>query len=530
GTIIILQRNFYIEKEKRMIKATDIVLKRSENKYKSLFEGATDALMLLEKSKGFIDGNRGTIQLFQAPSIEKFKEVNPVILSPKYQPDGISSEKKAAQMIEKAFKNGEHCFEWLHKRFNGEEFPASVQLTRLNWTHRNILLAAVRDMTERNKLEEHLRHNQKMELIGQLAGGFAHDFNNMLNSIGGVGELLQNKYQTDKSTLELVSILTKATEKAASLTGKMLAFSRKAKIITKPLDIHSTIKDAILFLERSINKKIEINKRFTAKKSIVNGDLGQLENAILNICLNASDAMPDGGKISIVTENFEVNNKFSLENELENGTYIKINITDTGTGMDKNTLKHIFEPFFTTKNIGEGTGLGLSAVYGTIKEHKGLLLCESKINHGTIFSIFLPIDENAVVKKTKRNVSVDEKMSKKRILLIDDESIFRKMMEQLLKTINCDVTSAEDGVKGIEIYKEKQAEIDLSIIDQRMPKLTGVETYKKLKEINPEIKVVFISGFTECKEISIVVNEPNVLGFLQKPFKSEELKEILNKA
>ncbi len=384
----------------------------------------------------------------------------------------------------------------------------------------------MRDITERKLLEEQLFQSQKMDVIGQLAGGIAHDFNNMLGGIIGSAELLSIKTESNPSLKKLADIILKSAERAAELTGNLLAYSRKGRLISKAVDIHEPITEAILLLERTINKSIIIKKSLNATESRVTGDPSLLQNAFMNLGLNARDAMPDGGVITYRTANVILDEYYCLNHpDLIPGAYVEIDVSDTGTGISEEIISRIFEPFFTTKEIGRGTGLGLAAVYGTVKEHHGEIRVYSETEKGTIFKMYLPL---VTAETVKEELHTEVPVSGSGvILLIDDEAIIRNIAQAQLTYLGYDVFIAEDGETGIELFKKEMERISLVIVDFMMPEISGQETLKKILEISPETKVLLSSGFNYQKEQNILL-APGAAGFIQKPYQLPGLSKIIS--
>jgi PAS domain S-box-containing protein len=382
------------------------------------------------------------------------------------------------------------------------------------------------DITEYQKLEDELRQSQKLESIGQLAGGIAHDFNNMLGAIMGSAELLLIHIKDNEFLRKYGESILNASEIAAELTHKLLAFSRKGKIKNEPVDIHKSIDNVITLLQRSIDRRIEIVCSKRAEKSIVIGDNTLIENAILNIGINSRDAMHSGGVIRIITENLFLDAKFCEISsfKIKPGNYIIIKILDNGTGIPKDIQRKVFEPFFTTKEAGKGTGLGLSAVYGTVKEHSGMIKLDSEPGEGTVFTIFLPLIEDECGFKIE-----EEKYTYKGegiVLIIDDEELIRESASNLLKNMCYEVLTAFNGKDGIDVFIENRDKISLVILDMIMPKMGGKETFLKLRELNPSLTIILSSGYARDAAAQELINL-GAAGFIQKPYRSSELAYIL---
>jgi len=385
------------------------------------------------------------------------------------------------------------------------------------------------DITERELAEEQLRATQKMDVIGQLAGGIAHDFNNMLGGIMGYAEILSRKLEKDSPLRSYADKIVDSSRRSADLTHKLLAFARKGKIISTPIDIHSSIDDAIGLLERSIDKKVEIKRELSAKNSVVVGDPTLLQNAFLNLSINARDAMPHGGIILFRTSNIFMTHEMIVNSMLDipEGLYVKAEVHDSGSGIAKENIHKIFEPFFTTKEVGKGTGLGLSAVYGTVKEHKGAIKVFSELNKGTEFIIYLPVEETAVFAKHQEEASLIS--GKGKILIIDDEPLIKNMAANILKDIGYEIITADNGESGTNMFESRRSEISLILLDMIMPKMDGAETFRRLKEIDPNVKVLLSSGFSYEKGIGELINL-GAKGFIQKPYRAYDLSKLVSDA
>lgn len=386
----------------------------------------------------------------------------------------------------------------------------------------------LRDITEKQRLEEQLNQSQKLESVGQLAGGIAHDFNNMLAAILGSAELLETHLRDNNELVQYVDIIVKASEKASELTRKLLAFSRKGKKKNETFDMHECIKSAIMMLGRSIDRKITIETNLNATATTVMGDMVLFENVILNIGINSRDAMPEGGIISIATSNIYYDEEFCKLSpfDIKPGEYIKIKVNDTGCGIPKQIIKKVFDPFFTTKQEGKGTGLGLSVVYGTVKDHNGFISIDSEEGKGTEITIAIPV---AKPEKTKQEEILQEEISEGgTILIADDEDLIRNTLERILKSLSYSVITASEGSEAIEIIRQNANRIDAVFLDLIMPKMSGAEVLQKIREIDKQLPVIIISGFSTLSSFDEAINM-GANAFLQKPFKKEDVIKTLTK-
>ncbi|MBI5196836.1 MAG: PAS domain S-box protein [Nitrospirae bacterium] len=355
------------------------------------------------------------------------------------------------------------------------------------------LIHVVRDITERRKLENQLRQSQKMEAIGQLAGGTAHDFNNIITAIIGYASIMKLKVGADDPLRILIDQVLSSSEKATNLVQSLLAFSRKQISNPEPVKINEIIKSIEKLLSMAVGEDIELKIELT-EDLIVTADIVQMEQVIMNLCTNARDAMPGRGTLTIRTGAVELTRDFITAHGYgEEGRYALISVSDTGTGMDENTRERIFEPFFTTKEFGKGTGLGLSIVYGIIKQHKGYITCQSEPGKGTTFNIYLPVTKSAI-KEIQPSKPPELAGAAGTILFAEDEDELRKLTRQILEDAGYKVIEAVDGADAINKFIENK-DIDLLLFDVIMPKMGGNEAYDKIRKIHPDIKVLFISGY-----------------------------------
>lgn len=386
-----------------------------------------------------------------------------------------------------------------------------------------------RDVTEQYQLEEQLRQSQKMDSVGRLAGGVAHDFNNMIAGIMSAGELLQMKLPDDSPLHKYVTMIGSASAKAADLTDKLLTFSRKGALLPTPVDIHDCITDVADILQRSIDRRIGVHLHLNAHLSTLIGDRTLLENMFLNFGLNARDAMPEGGALYIETSNVTLAAKDYSETpfEIEDGAFVRIEVRDTGCGIPADVLSRVFEPFFTTKGVGEGTGLGLSASFGTVQEHHGVIAVTSKVGKGTCFTVYLPVQEVAPAVADQVD-SVSDHSATGTILIVDDEDVVRVTLEELFSDVGYKSLAAADGKEAVAIYKDNQEEIDLVLLDLIMPRQDGKDTFRELKSINPSVRVVVSSGYSSEANIDHLRKE-GVAAFIAKPYRSDALLGTIRK-
>jgi nitrogen-specific signal transduction histidine kinase/CheY-like chemotaxis protein len=352
------------------------------------------------------------------------------------------------------------------------------------------------DISERKKLEEQLRHSQKMESIGTLAGGIAHDFNNVLTAVIGYGNLLQKKLQEEDPLRHYVEQIIAAANRAAGLTRGLLAYSRKQVLNPQLVDLNEIIRKIEKLLERLIGEDVEFKSILTEKDLTVLADTGQLEQVLMNLATNARDAMPHGGNLFIETETVELDEDSARTHGLlKSGSYALLTVTDSGMGMDETIRERIFEPFFTTKEVGKGTGLGLAIVYGIVKQHNGSVEVESEAGRGTTFRIYLPVVQKDAA-ETQASVLTPIEGGTETILVAEDDEMVRKLTASVLTQFGYSVIQAEDGEAAVNKFMQNQDKVGLLLLDVMMPKKNGKEVYDKIRIFKPEVKAIFLSGYT----------------------------------
>lgn len=380
---------------------------------------------------------------------------------------------------------------------------------------------ASRDITAQKRNEEFIRQSEKMDTLGQLAGGIAHDFNNQLTGISGYAQLLERHIDGNENIEKYVKMIKKSSARAADLTAQLLAFARKGKHLSSVIDVNDLISEVISILDHTIDKRIIIQSELNATSGITKGDPTQLQNVLLNIALNARDAIQGKGEIHFSTQQVTLDQKDCEQSPSINpGEYIRIEMSDNGSGMDEETTKHIFEPFFTTKEQS-GTGMGLAAVYGTVKNHNGAILFETKLGSGTKFIIFLPAVK-AQIKNTKTSESSENSLANSTILIIDDEEVISDMTAEMLQSFDCNTHTYTNGMDAVDFYKQSWKKVDLIILDMIMPGWDGEETYMRLREINPALKVILCSGYNADGKAQKII-DAGCNAFMHKPFQQDEL-------
>jgi PAS domain S-box-containing protein len=407
-------------------------------------------------------------------------------------------------------------------RKDGKPFYVNVNSSLVFDNNGSTVFARIvaRDISERKKMEAAILHAQKIDSIGNLAGGIAHDFNNILAAILGSASIMRRHMEEHHSLAKYVQIIEGAARRGSSLTRQLLTFARKTENIVAPVELHPLIEETLILFERSVSKEIEVEKYFCDEPLNVSGDEGQIQQAFLNVLLNARDAMPNGGKVSITTRHTMADaHTISQFSSVKPGRFASVTITDTGVGMDEKMKSRVFEPWFTTKEFG--TGLGLSVVYGVVQSHGGFINLESEVGRGTSFTMFLPSsDAKAKAEARKRRQRLPR--GSENILIIDDEVSVCEIAKDMLSNLGYTVSYAHDGKAGVEVYRTRRASIDLVMMNMNMPLMGGRETFRQLKNITPDLPILIVTGHGRA-----VVDQSEwsseISGYLQKPFQLEDL-------
>lgn len=378
-----------------------------------------------------------------------------------------------------------------------------------------------RDITQAHAMEEQLRQSHKMDAVGQLAGGIAHDFNNMLAGIMGSTEILRMYAPLTDETDKYISLIMSSANRAADLAGKLLSFSRKQNVELSPVDLHKIVRNTASIMQNTIDRRISIRLQLESQASTVLGDETQLQNAIMNLGINAAQAMGGGGELSLVSRNVELGREYCELSRfnISPGSYIQLQVCDTGVGIAPENLERIFEPFFSTKEQGKGTGLGLSTVYGIVQMHDGAINVYSSAGEGSCFSILLPLTEesSALIEN-----SVEPVKGSGLILLADDEKVIRYTGKVILNKLGYEVLTADNGREAVDVYVKNRELIDLVILDMIMPEMNGHDCFFELKRINPEVRVLLSSGFSKEQDLQDLIDN-GLNGLIKKPYHTYEI-------
>ena len=508
-------------------------LRRSEEHYRILFESNPQPMWVFdEETLQFLAVNEAAVHHYGYTREEFLSMMIKDIRPPEYA-------RALVEDIEKRSRGIDAVGLWKHLKKDGTMIDVEITSHEITFDRRPAKLALAYDVTARKeaeealrKTEEQLRQSQKLEAVGKLAGGIAHDFNNLLTAIIGYNDLALRKLQPDDALRRNLEEIGRASESAANLTRQLLAFSRKQMLQPKVLDLNSIVFDMDRMLRRLIGEDIDLVTLLEPRLGQVKADPGQIEQVIMNLAVNARDAMPKGGKLTIETKNVYLDRAYaSTHPSVQPGKYVMLAVSDSGTGMDVETQARIFEPFFTTKEVGRGTGLGLSMIYGIVKQSGGNIWVYSEPGHGTTFKIYLPrIEEEASTESTL--VTAGTARGTETILVVEDEAGLRELIKEILEEEGYTVLATHDGHEALSICEQHDESIDLLITDVVMPGLSGRELAERLADNRPQVKVLFMSGYTDDAVVRHGVLEAEAL-FLQKPFTPDALarkvREVLDK-
>jgi PAS domain S-box-containing protein len=501
-------------------------LRRSEARYRSLVQSAVYGIYRSDAQGRFLDVNPALITMLGYDSPEQVMELDPVrevFLNPE------EHERLTREFQQKGRLDGLEV-RWKRKDGGAITVRLSGRSTSGPEEVEDVLEIIAEDVTERRALEDQFRQAQKMEAVGRLAGGVAHDFNNLLMVISGYTEVLLDELKSHEELQNKAEAIQQAADRATTLTRQLLAFSRKQLLELKVVDVNAIVSDMERLLRPLIGETIELSTHLKPDVGHTRADAGQLEQVIMNLVVNARDAMPMGGKVLIQTERVDLDARRREHSLIPPGPYVLLSVSDTGAGMDKETQSRIFEPFFTTKEKGKGTGLGLSTVYGIVKQSGGFIFAHSEMGDGTSFRIYLPRVEDAAEHSGPVKDPAAAAGGSETVLLVEDEESVRQLVRDTLAGKGYKVIEAPNGEAGLKVSEEHSGTIEILITDVVMPGIGGRELAQRVSAARPNIKVLFLSGYTEDAIIHEGVLEPGT-AFLQKPFTlqmlSRKVREVL---
>jgi len=503
-----------------VLRKSQQALVESETRYRNLFNSITDAVIVADPERRIVDANPAFTDLFGV-SLDEVRG-QPTLVLYAEQADFTSFGTALATL-----QGDNTVIRSLRlRRKTGEEFLGEVAAFQLKDGGGRLkgYVGLVRDISERGRLEARLRQSQKMEAVGRLAGGVAHDFNNLLTIILGHTDLLLSKLQDDKSLHKSAEQIASAGERATALTRQLLAFSRKQILEPTVLDLNAIARDMETMLRRLIGEDIRLETVTQPDLGRVLADRGQIEQVIMNLVVNARDAMPNGGKLTIETANVALEEDYALDRPgARPGEYVMLAVSDTGVGMDAETKAHLFEPFFTTKGRGKGTGLGLATVYGIVKQSNGYIWAYSEPGRGATFKVHFPRVWDDLDTPEPPAKSVSAPSGAETVLVVEDEEPVRKLVRSILEAAGYTVLEATDSMETIRIAQEHNGHIHLLLTDVIMPGLSGREVAERVSSLRPDIKILYMSGYTDEAIARHGVLEAGI-ALLQKPFTPDVLK------
>jgi two-component system cell cycle sensor histidine kinase/response regulator CckA len=508
------------------IKRNELALRRSEARYRSLVQSSVYGIYRSSLEGRFLDVNPALISMLGYESAEEVLMLDP-------EKDVFARPEEHARLIDDFRRTGRlDGVELKWKRKDGSTITVRISGRAVSSADEpaDVLEAIAEDVTDRRALEDQFRQAQKMEAVGRLAGGVAHDFNNLLMVISGYAEVILANLPPDHPLHEKGRAIQQAADRATTLTRQLLAFSRKQLLELKIVDVNAIVQDMERLLRPLIGENVELVTVLAPEAAHTRADSGQLEQVLMNLVVNAKDAMPGGGKLTIQTQNILMDESHRRGQQfIRPGRYVMLSVSDTGTGMDKETQSRIFEPFFTTKEKGKGTGLGLSTVYGIVKQSGGYVMVQSEVGQGTSFQIYLPQVEGDI--ETNAAPAPDAASGgNETILLVEDEESVRQLVRDTLSAKGYEVLEADSGEAGLTAANAYKGKIDLVISDVVMPGMSGRDLVKNLARTRPETRVLYLSGYTEDAIVSDGSIESGT-AFLQKPFSlqslSRKVREIL---
>lgn len=505
------QLEMYSHKLEDLVEERTKELSVSEKWHRSLFDNATDAIIVLDRKGLIVNVNKRTCELHGFHK-DALVGIHIGILEVNHDDERLSERLKKILQGEQLFYETEHF------RKNGEKILLEVSCNRVDIDGEPYIESFYRDITEKKKIQEQLTHSQKMESIGALAGGIAHNFNNILTAILGNAELLVEYGNLEDISKKRVENIEVSARKAGVMVSKLLSFARKDTHEILPMNLHDVINDSLKLFEGVLDKRIGLKVLLCDETTIIEGDPNQLEQVIMNFMVNARDAMPNGGLITIKTDIVEFTATMkNVPDYITPGQYVSMTVTDTGFGIPREIINRIFDPFFTTKEKGKGTGLGLATVYGIIKDHKGYISVQSEEGNGTSFEVYLPLS-----KKTVQRVSRVQALSLEgyeNILVVDDDKDVLNLIKDVLDTHGYQVMAAKNALAATDIFKHHSDKIQLVITDLVMPLMGGQDLIKELRNIKRDIKIIVISGYSDEK----IQNKKMVDLFIGKPFEANHL-------
>lgn len=498
-------------------------LRKSESMFRLLFAHTPLPTWVFDvETLRFLQVNAAAERLY-GYTAEEFEKLSLVDIQQEANRTGFADYLKQVE-------GGRHQENRKHRRKDGKTFDVEVIAHSLDYAGRRVRLVVAQDMSERHLLEEQLRQAQKMEAVGRLAGGLAHDFNNLLMVIKGHTELLLNVLPSTESVTRKVEQIDRAADRATSLTRQLLAFSRMQVLQPRVINLNTVVEDMGKLLPRLIGEDVELVLRAAHDLGTIRADASQMEQIIMNLAVNARDAMPSGGRLTIETSNADLDYVYASAHPIVRpGQYVLLAVSDTGMGMDEETQAHIFEPFFTTKEQGKGTGLGLATVYGVVKQSGGFIWVYSEVSKGTSFKVYLPRVDQQTEKAGGPKASSEAPRGTETVLLAEDEQDVREVAREFLESGGYTVLEARNGADALQIAGRHSGPIDLLVTDMVMPGMTGQELAGRLQQRQSGLHVIYMSGYSEHAAAAAAQADSSVR-LLTKPFSRTAILRLVRQA
>ncbi|MBD2113278.1 MULTISPECIES: hybrid sensor histidine kinase/response regulator [Cyanophyceae] len=513
------QTNRRLEAEIAERERTEAALRASEVRYRQLFQAITDPLLVYDRTTLICLAVNDAAVAEYGYSRDQFLTMT--IRDLYHAEDVPALMARLAQSGSSLERRGV----WRHQRKTGEIINVEISAYGLTFANHSACLVQARNITEQQRLEEQFRQAQKMEAIGRLAGGIAHDFNNLITVIKGYSELLQSRMAGDDSAAQLLGEIYQAGERAGALTSQLLAFSRQQVLAPQALNLNTVVSNTETMLRRLIGEDVILATTLSPTLGPIKADPGQIEQVLMNLAVNARDAMPQGGTLTLATQTVQLDEAFCRTvADLSPGDYVLLTVSDTGCGIDAATQVKMFEPFFTTKPVGKGTGLGLATVHGIVKQSGGYIAVESAVGQGTRFQIYLPLVAEPVSEGRSQGRSSTLPQGTETILVVEDEDAVRALEIHILRRCGYQVLEATNGQDALHLMEHEPGPIHLLLSDVVMPHLGGRELAAQVTRTQPQCKVLFLSGYTDDAVIHHGVSKADV-AFLQKPFTPSALAQ-----
>jgi two-component system cell cycle sensor histidine kinase/response regulator CckA len=503
--------------------------KRAESRLRMLIEAAPMGIVISNKRGRIAEANAQALRMFGYEREELLEQSVETLL-----PDRLRQshgEHRASYARDPHARPMGLGMELFARRKDGTEFPVEISLGPLETKDEMLISSIIVDITARKKMENQLRLSQRMEAIGNLAGGVAHDFNNLLAVIIGCSDVVLDALPPDHPATKKIEMVKQAGSSAADLTRQLLAFSRQQMLKPQVLDLKAVVDKTQVLLRRLIGENIEITTSLEPSLGHVMADPGQIEQVVMNLAVNARDAMPKGGRLTIEAHNVELDEPHRHDLQVVPGSYVLLSVADTGCGMDRETQSRIFDPYFTTKELGKGTGLGLATVYGIVKQSGGYIWVYSESGKGSVFKVYLPIVQKTILPTAQKEPESTNLRGKETILFAEDSNSLREMTKEYLESMGYTVLDASSGREALQRAHDFDGPIDLLLTDVVMPEMSGPELATEIGSLRPRVRIIFTSGYTDDAIARQGILDPRV-AFIQKPYRpkalARKIREVLD--